>query len=67
MNHQARRRQEDNLAVVFMGIVLVFLVSKHLTKLFKKEREKGELTPGPDPIKLDFFASKEFLRFLLLC
>ena len=23
---QARRRQEDNLAIVFMGIVLVFLV-----------------------------------------
>ena len=25
-NQQARRKQEDNLAVVFMGIVLTFLV-----------------------------------------
>ena len=28
-----RRRQEDNLAVIFMGIVLVFLVS-HLPRIF---------------------------------
>eukprot|EP00094_Tigriopus_californicus_P002874 TCALIF_02771-PA protein Name:"Protein of unknown function" AED:0.14 eAED:0.14 QI:0/0.5/0.8/0.8/0.5/0.4/5/201/256 len=30
INHQARRRHEDNLAVVFMGIVLVFLVTHSL-------------------------------------
>ena len=26
INHQARRRQEDNLAIVFLGIVFMFLI-----------------------------------------
>ena len=33
INHQARRRHEDNLAVVFMGVVLVFLVT-HALRVF---------------------------------
>ena len=33
INHQARRRQEDNLAVVFMGIVGVFLLC-HFLRVF---------------------------------
>ena len=33
INHQARRRQEDNLAVVFMGIVGVFLMC-HFLRVF---------------------------------
>ena len=32
-NHQARRREEDNLAVVFMGIVGMFLAC-HMLKIF---------------------------------
>jgi hypothetical protein len=32
-HNSSRRRQEDNLAVIFMGIVLVFLVS-HLPRIF---------------------------------
>ena len=37
-NHQARRREEDNLALVFMGIVGMFLAC-HMLRIFLSMHE----------------------------
>ncbi|QQP54471.1 Uncharacterized protein FKW44_007314, partial [Caligus rogercresseyi] len=45
INHQARRRQEDNLAVVFMGIVGVFLLC-HILRIFINLHEMLVIRPA---------------------